>query len=251
MISLRKSRESKELLDIRAKMIDWMIEVFTVYHSKGANEYTYFKAVIFLDTLINMNVISEDNIHIYGIAVMYLASNILDFKPMSINEAFQDLGHGLFGEQQILKHVNKTIERLEFNFRMPSWIEYLDKVIFDAFGDYRESLEVFNIRQTAVFVLHACAFDVKFYTTEPFLLATIALVYSISCYFSEPVKGQDTATKESRKATIIKELLNQRKIKMAAVRQGLEELNIYLEDVKLKVQDSSYRQLSKIFNYNK
>lgn len=230
-------------------MVDWMIEVFTVYSSKGANEYTYFKAVIFLDTLINMKVVNLDNIHIYGIAVMYLASNILDFKPMSTNEAFTDLGHGSFKEEYILKHVNKTIEKLEFNFRMPSWIEYLDKVIFDAFGDYRESLEVFNIRQTAVFVLHACAFDVKFYATEPFMLATIALVYSISCYFTEPVRNSDAAAKEIRKATIINDVLNQRKVNKAAVRQGLEELNIYLEDVKLKVQDSSYKQLSKIFNY--
>lgn len=80
--------------------------------------------------------------------------------------------------------MNKTLKALDFNMRIPSWIEYLDKIIFDVFGDYRNNMAEFNIRQTAVFVLQACAYDPKFYGYDPFYFSTVALIYSINCFFN-------------------------------------------------------------------
>jgi hypothetical protein len=255
MMAMRKAQSCEELLDIRARMVDWMIEVFTVYSGKGSNEYTYFKAVVFLDTLIDSGVVNPDNIHIYGIACMYLASNILDYGPMTIEEAYKDLAHGQFKKDYILKYINKTIEALEFNFRMPTWIEYLDKVIYDTFGDYREHLAEFNIRQTAVFALHACAFDVRYYSWDPFHLATVTLLYAINCFFSTFEKNQRSVSElekmmaQTSQENIVNHILNLRKANRPSVRQGLQELNEYLESLKARVKDSTYKQLSNLFHF--
>ena len=254
MLTMRKSQASEEILDIRARMVDWMIEVFTVYSSNGSNEYTYFKAVVFMDTLIDSGVANPDNIHIYGIACMYLASNILDYKPMTIDGAYKDLAHEQFKKDYILKYVNKTIEALEFNFRMPTWIEYLDKVIFDTFGDYREHLAEFNIRQTAVFALHACAFDVRYYGWDPFQLSMVVLLYAINSFFNtfeksnKGVSELEKVMAQTSRENIVNHILTLRKANRPSIRQNLQELNEYLESIKARVKDSTYKQLSNLFH---
>jgi hypothetical protein len=237
-------------------MIDWMIEVFTVYHTRGSNEYTYFKAVTFLDMLIGNGTINPENIHQFGIAVMYLASNLLDKRCIEIEDAYKDIAHEQFSKNKILRYVNKAIEGLEFNFRTPTWVEYLDKIIFDTFGDYRENLAEFNIRQTAIFVLHACAFDVMFYSWNPFLLSVVALMYSINSFFSNFEKSCilnnsefDLMRARTSKENIVNHILTHSNLTKAVVRQNLTEFSNYLDDLMSKVQNKTYPQLSKLFNY--
>ena len=253
---MRRSEQHEELLEVRSRMIDWMIEVFTVYHTRGSNEYTYFKAVTFLDMLIGSGVINTENIHLYGIAVMYLASNLLDKRCIEIEDAFKDIAHKQFNKNKILRYVNKAIEGLEFNFRTPTWVEYLDKIIFDTFGDYRENLAEFNIRQTAIFVLHACAYDVKFYSWDSFRLSVVALMYSINSFFTNfeksctgPNSQFDLMRARTSKENIVNHILSNANLTRPLVRQNLTEFSKYLDDLMGRVQNQTYLQLSKLFSY--
>lgn len=88
IITMRKQDDYRELLDTRAKMVDWMIEVLMVYSSRGSNEYTFFKALTIFDFMIDQKLVDVDTVHIYGIASLYLASNILDKNQMTIEDAF-------------------------------------------------------------------------------------------------------------------------------------------------------------------
>lgn len=257
LIDMRRNERYAELLEVRARMIDWMIEVFTVYHTRGSNEYTYFKAVTFLDMLIGNGTINTDNIHLYGIACMYLASNLLDKRCIEIDDAFTDLAHKQFSKNKILRYVNRAIEGLEFNFRTPTWVEYLDKVIFDTFGDYRENLAEFNIRQTAIFVLHACAFDVMFYSWDPFRLSVVALMYSINSFFTNFEKSCtqtnslfDLMRAKTSKENIVNHILTHSNLTRSLVRQNLTEFSNYLDEMMGRINNKTYLQLSRLFNYD-
>jgi len=257
LLDMRRNDKYIEFLEIRGRMVDWMIEVLSHYHDKnGSNEYTYFKAVLYLDTLISRKLVNEDNIHILGIACMYLASNMLDRHGIDLKSAEIDMAHGAFDANRILKYVNKAIEALEFDFIIPSWIEYLDKVIFDTFGDYRDNLAEFNIRQNAIFVLHSCAFDVQFYGWDPFKLAVTALMYSVNSFFNQ-YELRCTAKKEhlellraqTSKENIVNHVLLHSKMSHLQVLQNLKEFNKYLEELMVRVKDSTYIQLKGLFNY--
>ena len=250
---MRRSTASNDMLDTRARMADWMIEVFTVYtDNHGSNEYTYFKALLFLDVLIDKGLVTDDNMHIFGIAVMYLGSNLLDKVPMTLENANRDLAHKQFTTQHILKYVNKAIDGLDFNFRMPTWIEYLDKVIFNTFGDYRDHIAEFSIRQTAVFALHACAYDVKWYGQEPFYFVTVVLLYAINCFFhtfdtSVTQSSLDQTRAKSSREEIVAHILSSSGVNKTSVKQSLQDLNEYLETIKSRVQDSTFKNLSNLF----
>lgn len=254
---MRRSEKYVEFLEIRGRMVDWMIEVFNHYHDlNGSNEYTYFKSILYLDILISRELVNEDNIHVLGIACMYLASNMLDRQGIDLKSAEKDIAHGAFDANRILKYVNKAIETLEFDFIVPSWIEYLDKVIFDTFGDYRDNLAEFNIRQNAIFVLHSCAFDVQFYGWCPFKLAITALMYSINSFFNQyeircatKKEHLELLRAQNSKENIVNHILLHSKMSSAQVLQNLNEFNRYLEELMIRVKDSTYKQLKGLFHY--
>lgn len=254
---MRKHESYTDLLEIRSRMVDWMIEVLNHFHKdNGSNEYTYFKAILFFDTLIASGVVDVESIHIYGIASMYLASNLLDSYGMTLKNAHKDVAHGAFDTNKILRYINKAIEALGFNFRAPSWIEYLDKVIFDTFGDYRDDLAEFNIRQTAIFVLHACAFDVQFYGWDPFKLAFTALMYSINSFFNQ-YEERCVSRKEhiellraqTSKENIVNHILQHSQMTKGQVVQNLNAFYSYLDVLMGSIRDSTHIQLKNMFNY--
>jgi hypothetical protein len=255
--SMRKKGEHQSLFLTRARMADWMIEVFLVYQEKGSNEMTYFRALTLLDILIASGEVKESHVHEYGIACMYLASNILDSIPMSIGEAKRDLAHDQFTGNHILKYINKALSIFDFNLLHPTWIEYLDKLIYDIFGDYRESLANLSLRSSAVFVLNACAYEVLFYSWNPYHLAAIALLYGINCLEKEfeTKLGKDPHNPDYIEARLrfkglVEAILTTQKMSWENAQMKMHELKIYLETIQSKVTSQDYPHLAKLFRLN-
>ena len=88
---------------IRAKMVNWMIEVF---HSFKSNEETIFSAVKIMDKFIwkSKDIIKSEDIHLIGIVCIYLASKTYDMNPIQMNNLIHLVGHDIF-EQKIIKEM--------------------------------------------------------------------------------------------------------------------------------------------------
>ena len=83
--------------EIRTKMVDWMIEVISVYKSETE---TLFLSVAIMDLFINRwpNTIRSDEIHIIGMTSMFIASKFEDLLPIRMSSLVSKIGHNIFNE---------------------------------------------------------------------------------------------------------------------------------------------------------
>ena len=257
LLKMRKQEDCRSLLEIRSRMVDWMLEVFTVYckGEKGSNETTYFKAVDILDRGINSKLINAENIHIYGIASMFLASSPLDRRPITLQEAYQDLGHETFKPVKIQQHIHLLAKEIGFKLTNPTLVEYMDKLVFDIFGDYRKNIATFNIRQFALFVLQCTLYDVKFQSHHPKVVCTMALLHSIEAFFTEYEKKDGLSAKDRLSAAANKEnlycaVISESRVEKSQLNALLNELNEHLKLVRANIENGDFQHLGAHFSYN-
>ena len=255
LLSMCNQDKYTAILETRKRMADWMLEVFRVYESKGSTENTYFQAMAYLDILTEKKRVDSENMHQYGIAAMHLASQFLDKDPITVDEAYRDLGHKMFTKKEIILYFNNAKKHLNFNLRVPTLIEYLDKLFYDIFGDYKENFAEFNLRQVAVFVLHACVYEVLFYAYNPYLLATVAIVYAVEMYFQNYIDSKDFSSSEllstkSNKENLLSVIYTQKGFEKAHIKALFKKVNEHLIKVRKSMNKDDFKELAKLFGIN-
>lgn len=87
----------KIISEVRTKMVDWMIEVLSVY--KSENE-TFYLSVYIMDKFISLSQtpIKTDDIHLIGITSMFIASKFEDIMPIRMSSFVYKIGHSQFTE---------------------------------------------------------------------------------------------------------------------------------------------------------
>lgn len=81
---------------IHLKMIDWMIEVLSVYQS--SNE-TFYLGIKIMDLYIHKaQNLKSSNIHLIGVTSMFIASKYEDVYPISLNIFVKKIGHNQFSQ---------------------------------------------------------------------------------------------------------------------------------------------------------
>ena len=87
---------------IRTKMIDWMIEVLSVF---DGSEETFFLAVNILDLFFwkTATIYKNENVHLIGVASMFIASKFQEIYPISLKEFVHKIGHDQFNEEDVKK----------------------------------------------------------------------------------------------------------------------------------------------------
>lgn len=91
---LKKTQVSEYL---RAKMVDWMLEVFGNYENTSSNN-TYFRAVGLMDQFLlrALRPLKNEDLHLVGIACLFLASKQEDVYHISLEDVFNKVGHRRF-----------------------------------------------------------------------------------------------------------------------------------------------------------
>ena len=75
---------------------------------------------------------------------MYLASKILDYMPIELDFVHGQVVHKEFTKQQISNYELMVLEILQMDLTFPTWMDFLDKYIFDVFGYYRVDYAIFH-----------------------------------------------------------------------------------------------------------
>ena len=87
---------------IRTKMVDWMIEVLSVFDSTVE---TLFLSVNIMDLFLwkTPNFYKNEDVHLIGIGAMFIASKFQEIYPISLNQFVKKIAHDQFNANDIKK----------------------------------------------------------------------------------------------------------------------------------------------------
>lgn len=104
---------------LRSKMIDWMLEVLTAYKQREA---TIFKAIFLMDMYYaNLDVeIPVEELHIVGIACMFIASKSEEVKFIKIDACYKAIGREKFSKELILEKELEVLKVLDYRTSIPT-----------------------------------------------------------------------------------------------------------------------------------
>lgn len=99
-------------VEIRTKMVDWIIEVFLVFNY---SDKTFFTAVHILDTYISKTdeILQDSDIHLIGMTCMFLASKFEESKPIRLEFLVKCIGYETFSKEQILSTERKIFKTIQ------------------------------------------------------------------------------------------------------------------------------------------
>ena len=111
--------------NIRAKMIDWMVEVLCSY--KCTNE-TFFVAVYYLDAFFKNSTIKYEinDLHLVGVVSMFLASKFEEIYPLRMRVVYEKIAHKKFTREEIREKETDMINKLNFNLNPVTLINFIE-----------------------------------------------------------------------------------------------------------------------------
>lgn len=124
---------------LRAKMVDWMLEVFGNYEKTSSNR-TYFRAVGLLDQFLIRapRVLKNEDLHLVGIGCLFLASKQEDVYHISLDDVFSKVGHKRFSHTQIKEVEFEILTALEFRTTFPTSLHFLTTLVHRCFEHHTD-----------------------------------------------------------------------------------------------------------------
>ena len=97
---------------IRTKMVDWMIEVLSIFEG---SEETFFLSVNIMDLYLwkASSICKNENIHLIGVAAMFIASKFQEIYPISLKDFVERIGHNKFDEEDVKEMEFKILEDIK------------------------------------------------------------------------------------------------------------------------------------------
>jgi hypothetical protein len=118
--------------NLRARMIDWMIEVLSNFKCE---KQTFFLAVNLMDRYFKnvAHSLEVHDLHSIGVTSMLIASKYEDIYPLKMKIIYEKIAHKKLEIEQIKKNERDMLKALDFKVAYPScWdflAQYLTKVI--------------------------------------------------------------------------------------------------------------------------
>ncbi|CAI2366778.1 unnamed protein product [Moneuplotes crassus] len=104
---------------IRARMIDWFIEIVCNF---GCNINTFYLAVRIMDQYFNANKkqLPLKSLHLIGVTSIFIASKMEDFVPFSLMTIYDRIAHQNLSRSSILAKEKEIFDTLSFNVNFPT-----------------------------------------------------------------------------------------------------------------------------------
>jgi len=113
---------------LRARMVDWMIEVLTNYHCA---DQSFFLAVNLMDrhTKNVRNQMQSVDIHLIGVACMFVASKYEDIYPLKLQVVYEKIGHRKLSKSTVKDAEKRILESIGYNLCTPTILEFIEKYL--------------------------------------------------------------------------------------------------------------------------
>ena len=114
----------------RERMVDWMVEVFSVYKSDPG---TFELAVHIMDCYISKTKknVKDEDIHLIGLTCIYISSKVEDIIPLRMSHIVKNLGHFTFNEKDIIEKEKEIIQTIDFDFFTAGTYDYILTFFYD------------------------------------------------------------------------------------------------------------------------
>lgn len=169
MLDLNKDFEIKFLIPLdflerhsltpeaREKMVDWMVEVFTANKSEPG---TLELAVHIMDTYIanTKKTLKNEDIHLIGLASIYIASKVEEKIPMRLNHIVNNLGKNVFTKDQIIEMEEDIVKATEFDFFTAGNYDYLMVFFYDLKVNNAKLISKYNAKEIVDKFMNFCVF---------------------------------------------------------------------------------------------
>lgn len=168
---------------IRAKMVNWMIEVFYNFHS---NEETFLSAVDIMDKFLyfyKKKIIKDEDIHLIGIVCIYISSKFYDLYPINIDNIIHQIGHDKFSTKEILKMEKIIIKTINFEMFYNCGFDLIRFFIYDFYINNKSTFNILKCHQyvdmltnTSIWIYKMCKHFEQYSSSNPLTLAISCLL---------------------------------------------------------------------------
>lgn len=155
-------------VELRAKMIDWMIEVLNIFHCQ---ESTLFKCVRLMDVYF-LNCprrLNLEDIHGVGIACMFISSKYEDVRALKMKTVFNKIGHRKYTKTQIASMEREVLSTVSYYLNFSTIHEFLDIFLRDSDP---------TIQKTALIIGELSLFSYELSGVKPSYLAAAVALYT-------------------------------------------------------------------------
>ena len=114
--------------DLRAKMVDWMIEVLDIFN---CSLRTLFLSIRVMDLYFKHepSTIGVEELHVIGVSCMMIASKYEDIKALDMNTIFFKISHEKLPRAYIVRIEKKILKALDYKLFVPTVIDFLEPVL--------------------------------------------------------------------------------------------------------------------------
>ena len=167
---------------IRTRMIDWMLEVLSIYKSQ---EETFFLSVNLLDYFLwkTSTVYKNEEMHLIGIAVMFIASKFQEIYPINMKDCVQSIGHDQFKAEEIRKMECKILNDVNIENLVSTSIYDFCKTYFYDFNynnmnliSSDEDKKIYQYIKSTSFYLNKLVLHYEFFYQETCSIKAIACI---------------------------------------------------------------------------
>ena len=109
---------------LRARMVDWMIEVLTNFK---CDDQTFFIAISLLDRYFkNCNQTKEvSDLHLTGVTAMFVASKFEDIYPLKMKTVYEKIAHKKLEIQKIKSLELDIMKAIDYKIHAPTVLDFL------------------------------------------------------------------------------------------------------------------------------
>ena len=109
---------------LRARMIDWMIEVLTNFK---CDDQTFFLAVSLLDRYFKAKTETREisDLHIIGVTAMFIASKYEDIYPLKMRMVFEKIAHKKLAIEEIKALELDILKCIDYKIPAPTVLDFL------------------------------------------------------------------------------------------------------------------------------
>lgn len=109
---------------LRARMIDWMIEVLTNFK---CDDQTFFLAASLLDRYLKTHSKAQEvaDLHMMGVTCMFIASKYEDVQPLKMKMVFEKIAHKKLSIDKIKSMELEILKTIHYKIPAPSVLDFL------------------------------------------------------------------------------------------------------------------------------
>jgi hypothetical protein len=167
---------------IRTRMVDWMIEVLSVF---SCQEETFFLSVNLLDLFLwkTNTIYKNENMHLIGMVVMFIAAKFQEIFPITLKDLEHKVGHDQFTQTDIKNMEAKVLREVNIeNLVSTSVYDFCKTYFYDFYYNNKnllndkDDVEIYKYIKKTSFYLNKLVVHYEFFYQEKCSIKAIACI---------------------------------------------------------------------------